>query len=163
MFLTVLWYVSVFVDATPLSKFVSGIIGFDWHFDIEHVTVISAGTIVLLQLIISKIVERTPPTSTIIVGFTIATLGMFLLSFSSNIWIFVAGLFVFSIGEMTAHPKYISYLGLIAPPDKKATYLGFGFLYGVIGAFFANFIGSRLYTALVTSPILDFIKKELAA
>ncbi|MPN31694.1 hypothetical protein SDC9_179168 [bioreactor metagenome] len=102
------------------------------------------------------------PIPTILTGISIATFGMFLLSFSSNIWVFVIGLFVFSIGEMTAHPKYISYLGLIAPADKKATYLGFGFLYGVFGSFIGNIVGSRLYDTMVNSPILQFIRIELA-
>ena len=45
---------------------------------------------------------------------------------------------LFSIGEMTTHPKYISYVGQIAPRDKVATYMGFGFLYGVFGSFFGS-------------------------
>jgi len=62
---------------------------------------------------------------------------------------------------MTAHPKYISYLGLIAPQDKKATYLGFGFLYGVFGSFIGSFMGARLYDSLVSSPVINFLKIEV--
>ncbi len=162
MYGTVLWYVNVFVDATPLNNFINSITGLNWRFDIEHVTVINAFTIILLQLIVSKIVAKTPAIPTIITGLAIATLGMFLLSFSSgNIWLFICGLFIFAFGEMTAHPKYISYLGLIAPEDKKATYLGFGFLYGVFGSFIGSFLGSRLYSSLVSNPITDFIRTTL--
>ena len=63
---------------------------------------------------------------------------------------------------MTAHPKYISYLGLIAPQDKKATYLGFGFLYGVFGSFIGSFMGARLYDSIVSSPIITYLKTETA-
>ena len=161
MYGTVLWYVSVFVDATPLNDCVNGITGLNWKFDIEFVVVINALTIILLQLIVSKIVSKTPTIPTIIAGLSVATLGMFLLSFSANIWIFVFGLFVFTTGEMIAHPKYISYLGLIAPEDKKATYLGFGFLYGVFGSFIGSFFGSRLYSYLVSNPIIDFVRTTL--
>jgi len=161
MYGTVLWYVCVFVNATPLDNFINEITGLNFNFGVEHIVVINALTIILLQLIISKIVAKTSAIPTIIVGFAIATFGMFLLSFSSSIWMLICGLFVFSFGEMTAHPKYISYLGLIAPEDKKATYLGFGFLYGVFGSFIGSFLGSRLFSSLVSNPIIDFVKTTL--
>ena len=162
MYGTVLWYVSVFVNTTPLDNFISGLTGLNWKFDIEHVTVINALTIILLQLIVSKIVSKTPAIPTIIAGLIVATIGMFLLSFSSGIWFFIFGLFIFTTGEMIAHPKYISYLGLIAPEDKKATYLGFGFLYGVFGSFIGSFLGSRLFSSLVSNPIIDFVRVTIA-
>ena len=71
------------------------------------------------------------------------------------------GIIIFSIGEMTAHPKFISYLGTIAPPDKKATYMGFGFLYGMIGALVGEILGANLYTRLVDGPMITFIREEL--
>ncbi|MGL5730412.1 MAG: hypothetical protein ACRCX5_04745, partial [Bacteroidales bacterium] len=57
--------------------------------------------------------------------------------------------FIFSIGEMIAHPKFISYVGLIAPADKKALYLGYSFLYGVIGSGVGGILGSQLYVHYV--------------
>jgi MFS family permease len=62
----------------------------------------------------------------------------------------MAGIMIFSIGEMTAHPKFISYVGLIAPPDKKALYLGYSFLYGVIGSGIGGVLGAYTYVKFVT-------------
>jgi MFS family permease len=59
------------------------------------------------------------------------------------------GIIIFSIGEMTAHPKFISYIGLIAPEDKKALYLGYSFLYGVIGSGIGGILGANLYVHFV--------------
>ena len=50
---------------------------------------------------------------------------------------------------MTAHPKFISYVGLIAPEDKKALYLGYSFLYGVIGSGIGGILGAHLYVYFV--------------
>jgi MFS family permease len=50
---------------------------------------------------------------------------------------------------MTAHPKFISYVGLIAPEDKKALYLGYSFLYGVIGSGIGGILGASLYVYFV--------------
>jgi MFS family permease len=84
-----------------------------------------------------------------ITGIGIGTIGMGILAISSNAWIFLAGIIIFSLGEMTAHPKYISYIGLIAPPDKKALYLGYSFLYGVIGSGVGGVLGANLYVHFI--------------
>jgi dipeptide/tripeptide permease len=154
MFDSVLWYVEKYVDATSLNSFVNGITGaigvnLNWKFDIEHVTVINAGTIILLQILVSNIVKNTKALPTMIVGITMGTIGMAILAIDTSIWVFMIGIIVFSIGEMTAHPKFISYVGLIAPEDKKALYLGYAFLYGVIGSFIGGILGANLYVHFV--------------
>jgi dipeptide/tripeptide permease len=167
MFDTVLWYVNMFVDPAELNDVVSpvlhNLLGINWFFDVEHVTVINAGTIILLQLFISSLVKKTKPLPTMISGISFGIIGMGILALSQSIWVFIAGIIIFSIGEMTAHPKFISYLGMIAPPDKKATYMGFGFLYGVPSSLFGPIIGAWLYVLLVDNPMIDFIKSQLAS
>lgn len=162
MFDSVLWYVKAFVDATPLNTFVSGVLGFNWRFDVEHVTVINAGTIILLQLFISRIVSKTKALPTMITGISLATIGMAVLAINTNIWVFMLGITIFSIGEMTAHPKFISYLGLIAPPDKKATYMGFGFLYGAFGSLIGGILGAFLYVRFIDNPMIAFVRQTVA-
>jgi len=46
---------------------------------------------------------------------------------------------------MTTHPKFISYIGLIAPKDKVALYMGYAFLYGVIGSSVGGLLGGYGY------------------
>ena len=154
MFDSVLWYVQKYVDATSVNNFVNGIfsavgINLNWKFDIEHVTVINAGTIILLQIVVSNIVKHTKALPTMIAGIAMGTIGMAILAINTNIWVFILGIFIFSIGEMTAHPKFISYVGLIAPEDKKALYLGYAFLYGVLGSFIGGILGANLYVHFV--------------
>ena len=161
MFDSVLWYVKDFVDATPLDNILSVYLPFVGKFDVEHVTVMNALTIIILQLVISNIVKNTKPLPTMLTGIGLGTIGMAILAISSNIWVFLIGIFIFSIGEMTAHPKYISYLGLIAPEDKKATYMGFGFLYGFFGSLIGSFLGAWLYVRFVDYPMIDFINTKL--
>ena len=149
MFDSVLWYVQKYVDATSLNNFVNGLlsgigINMNWKFDVEHVTVINAGTIIFLQLIVSNIVKHTKALPTMIVGIAMGTIGMAILAIDTSIWVFMLGITIFSIGEMTAHPKFISYVGLIAPEDKKALYLGYSFLYGVLGSFVGGILGANL-------------------
>ncbi|MCK9611385.1 MAG: MFS transporter [Bacteroidales bacterium] len=154
MFDTILWYLSEYMDMTPVNNFVNSILAVftenpQWKFEAEHVTVINAGTIILLQIFISSIVKHTKALPTMITGIFLGTIGMAILGLSSNAWVFIAGMFIFSIGEMTAHPKFISYVGLIAPADKKALYLGYSFLYGVIGSGIGGVLGANLYVYFV--------------
>lgn len=151
MFGTVLWYLQESVDVEPVNRVVNNFLSIfvsnpSWSFDVEHVTVINALTIILLQLIISNIVKNIDAIKTMIGGVVIGTIGMAILAISSHVWVFLAGMMVFSVGEMTAHPKYNSYIGRIAPEDKKALYLGYSFLCSVIGSAIAGVLGSKVYT-----------------
>jgi len=151
---SVLWYVQKYVDATTLNNFINKLfslvgINLKWKFDVEHVTVINAGTIILLQILVSNIVKNTKALPTMIIGIAMGTIGMAILAIDTSIWVFILGIFIFSVGEMTAHPKYISYVGLIAPEDKKALYLGYAFLYGVLGSFIGGILGANLYVHFV--------------
>ena len=154
MFDTVLWYLQDYVDMGPINKSVNDFLSMfvdnpDWKFDVEHVTVINAGTIIALQLIISKIVQHTKALPTMITGIAIGSIGMAILAISEHPWVFIWGIIIFSVGEMTAHPKFISYVGLIAPEDKKALYLGYSFLYGVLGSLIGGILGAYLYVHYV--------------
>lgn len=154
MFDTVLWYLKEHMDMAPVDKAVNSFLSLftespSWKFDAEHVTVINAGTIILLQLVVSNIVKNTKALPTMITGIALGTLGMGILAISTHAWVFMAGIIIFSIGEMTAHPKFISYIGLIAPADKKALYLGYSFLYGVIGSGVGGILGAFLYVRFV--------------
>ena len=154
MFDTVLWYLKDYMDMTPVNNVVNGFLGLftanpNWKFDAEHVTVINAGTIIVLQIFISNIVKNKKALPTMITGIGLGTIGMGILAISTYAWVFMAGIIIFSIGEMTAHPKFISYVGLIAPEDKKALYLGYSFLYGVLGSGIGGILGANLYVHFI--------------
>ncbi|MFA6713111.1 MAG: MFS transporter, partial [Bacteroidales bacterium] len=154
MYGTVLWYVNDHINMEPVNKVVNSFLSLfvtnsNWHFDVEHVTVINAGVIICLQLLVSKIVQKAKALPTMIAGIGLGTLGMAVLSISPTPWIFISGIIIFTFGEMITHPKFISYIGIIAPSDKKALYMGYSFLYGVIGSSIGGFLGSKLYVKYI--------------
>jgi dipeptide/tripeptide permease len=151
---SVLWYLRDFVDATPVSAAVTGLLRAlglpgTFTFDAEHVTVINAGTIILLQVLVSRVVKDWKPLPTMVTGMAIGALGFLLLASSRNAWVFVLGIAVFSLGEMTAHPKYYSFVGQVAPLDRKAVYMGYAFLYGVFGSLLGSSLGAFLYERML--------------
>lgn len=154
----ILWYLRDFIDTAPVNEFMRRFIpGFT--FTEELSTSISAGTIILLQIFVSRLVRNWKAIPTMCTGMLIGSLSFLFFAFSRSPWIFILGLFTFAIGEMTAHPKYYSYIGTIAPQDRKAVYMGYSFLYGVIGSLFGSSIGASLYAQIAKpgDPTLFFL------
>ena len=144
MFGSVLWYMVDFIHRAPVDEFMAKL-GIPFKFDPGHVTVINAATIVLLVVLVSRITTKMKAIPVMAVGIAIGSVGFLILALTSSAWMFVLSIAVFSIGEMTAHPKYYSYVGLIAPQDKKAVYMGYAFLYGVFGSLIGTNLGAVLY------------------
>jgi dipeptide/tripeptide permease len=155
---SVLWYLRDFVDRAPVSAAVTSFfarVGLPWTFtfDAEHVTVVNAGTIILLQVLVSRVVRDWKPLPTMVTGMAIGAVGFLLLAASRDAWVLVLGVAVFSIGEMTAHPKYYSFVGQVAPADRKAVYMGYAFLYGVFGSLLGSSLGAFLYERMLKPAV----------
>ncbi|MDX9906595.1 MAG: MFS transporter [Bacteroidales bacterium] len=151
---SVLWYLTEKIDMAPVNRIINSFLGLfvsnpGWKFEAEHVTAMNAGAIILLQILVSSIVKNTKTLPTMIFGIALGSIGMGMLAIAPSPWIFLLSMFVFTLGEMIAHPKFISYVGLIAPPDKKAVYQGYSFLYGVIGSGIGGILGAWLYVFFV--------------
>ena len=54
---SVLWFLRDFIDPAPVNQAFASI-GIPLQFDAEHVTVINAGTIILLQVLVSRVVQE---------------------------------------------------------------------------------------------------------
>jgi dipeptide/tripeptide permease len=151
---SVLWYLRDFVDRAPVSAAVTSLlaaVGLPWTFtfDAEHVTVINAGMIILLQVWVSRIAKDRPALPTMVTGMALGAVGFATLAISHSPWALIAGIAVFSLGEMTAHPRYYSFVGLVAPADRKAVYMGYAFLYGVFGSLLGSNLGAFMYERML--------------
>ena len=155
---SVLWYLRDFVDRAPVSAAVTSVlaaVGLPWTFtfDAEHVTVINAGMIILLQVWVSRIAKDRPALPTMVTGMALGAVGFATLAISHSPWVLIAGIAVFSLGEMTAHPRYYSFVGLVAPADRKAVYMGYAFLYGVFGSLLGSNLGAFMYERML-KPVI---------
>lgn len=158
---SILWYLRDFIDTTPVDRLFASA-GIPFRFGPEHVTVINAGTIILLQVLISRLVRNIKPLPTMVLGVFSGVLGFTIIALAGSIWVIILGLAVFTLGEMTAHPKYYSYVGLVAPAETKAVYMGYAFLYGVIGSLLGSNIGGSLYEMMM-KPLIGQPGAEASA
>lgn len=155
-FSTILWYLRDFVNKTPVNELMTNFFNsiglhINFVFGEEYVTTINAGIIILLQVFVSYLVKKKQAIPVMSTGMIVGSFGFLILGLTAGPWFFILGIIVFSIGEMTVHPKYYSYIGIIAPEDKKAIYMGYAFLYGVIGSLFGSSFGAYLYIKLAAA------------
>ena len=112
------------------------------------VTSINAAYIIVLQMFVSSVSARYRPLQSMMTGIMILGLGLCGMFISMNPWIMLIGALIFAIGEMASSPKFNEYVGRIAPPDKKALYMGTVFLAISIGHFLAGWLSGRPFEKL---------------
>jgi len=105
----------------------------------------NAALIVLLMVPLSWAVRKMRTLTAMLVGMCVATVGVVVAGLTSSGWMLLLGIVFFSLGEMWTGPKKNEYLGLIAPPGKKALYLGYVNIPVGIGLFVGSYMAGYLY------------------
>ncbi|MFH0801020.1 MAG: MFS transporter [bacterium] len=113
----------------------------------EILTDMDAAAIIIFQILVSRISGMFKPLHSMIAGVLLSAGAMFLAGSTRNPWLVVLSIVLLAFGEMAASPKFLEYVGRIAPKDKVAVFLGYGFLPIGIGSLIANVLGGKLYAA----------------
>ncbi len=111
----------------------------------ENLLNLNAILIVMFMIPVSWAVRRMRTLEAMVIGMTVATVGVLVAGLTANGWIFLLGVVFFSAGEMLTGPKKNEYLGLIAPPGKKGLYLGYVNIPIGIGGFTGSKLAGYLY------------------
>jgi dipeptide/tripeptide permease len=166
IFMTLPEYIRDYVDTSdliatfgPAAAGIAGIaqsLGFDttnWsrgvleHGQIkpEHLINLNAFGIICFQVLISWLMRKTSPLTSIIIGvcITIASFGLYLVGMSG--WVVVSAILVFSLGEMLASPRSKEYAGRIAPPEKVGMYMGYFYWSIALGHLFGGLLSGLTY------------------
>jgi len=166
IFMTLPEYIRDYVDTSDLiASFspaatwftgIAGSLGFDttnWsravleHGQIkpEHLINLNAFGIILFQVLVSWLLRKTTPLTSIIIGVcvTIASFGIYLAGMSG--WVVVSAILVFSLGEMMASPRSKEYAGRIAPPEKVGMYMGYFYWCVALGNLFGGLLSGLAY------------------
>jgi len=111
----------------------------------EHLINLNAFGIIIGQVAISYLSRRWKPLTTMIIGSIVTVLSFLVLAVGMTGWLVVAGLLVFSVGEMLASPKSKEYAGRIAPPDKVGMYMGYFYWSVALGNLFGGLLSGTMY------------------
>ncbi|GEM_PF-312538 len=127
----------------------------------EMIMNIDTFSIIVFMIPIAAFTGLLPPMAALILGMIISLVGFMGAGFSPNGSLACLMIFVFSVGEMTCSPKFSEFIGLIAPPDKKALYMGYSNMPFAIGWAGGNLLAGPLFDAL--SKKASLAREYLAA
>jgi len=159
IFMTLPEYIRDYVDTRDLLaslQAAAAIFGFDlnsWSRALlengqikpEYLINLNAGAIIFFQVLISYLVRKTTPLSSIISGVTVTVISFLVYLVAPTGWVVVAAILVFSIGEMLASPRSKEYAGRIAPPEKVGMYMGYFYWCVALGNLFGGLLSGVMY------------------
>lgn len=103
--------------------------------------------IMILQIPVSRIVEKFKAMAAFSTGMLIAVAGFAFLGFAKvghPAWVFF-GIFLFAVGEMASSPRIQEYITWLAPKEKAGLYMGTNFLAVFIGAVLSGVTYTSMY------------------
>lgn len=152
-------YIEDWVDTAPMVKFLFGADGTQnrfWKFFLgmdengqtiqpEGIVNINSGMIMLTCFLFAGLSAKLRATTSLLVGTVLIIAALALFGATNLIGFAVLAMIIFSVGEMLASPKFSEFLGNIAPPDKKAMWIGFSQAPILIGWTIEGKLGPQLY------------------
>ncbi|MBZ0266391.1 MFS transporter [bacterium] len=106
---------------------------------------LDAGAIVILMPLIGYLTGKFKPVVMMVLGMFISTLALVFTGMMNTGLLVLVGIFAFAVGEMVCSPKFSEYIGLMAPPEKKALYLGYSNIPFAIGWTLAGWLSGVTY------------------
>ncbi len=80
-----------------------------------------------------------------ILGMGIASLSMIAFVYTADVYVVLTGVALFTVGEMLSSPKRQEYMASLAPPGKRALYLGYANMPDGIGWVLGNLVAGASY------------------
>jgi MFS family permease len=111
----------------------------------EGMVNLNAGLIMTTCFIFAHFSGKMRATNSMVLGTLFSSLALFISGYSTTGWITLAGIGIFSVGEMLSSPKFSEFIGNFAPHDKKAMYLGFSQIPLAIGWTLEGKFGPMMY------------------
>jgi len=141
------WVVSR--DVAPFFAWVSqGNVLANGYVKPEILINIDSFAIIAFMLPISWLTGKFHPMAALIGGMVVSVAAFVGAGATAAGWIVALAIFVFAVGEMMCSPKFSEYIGLTAPPDKKALYMGYSNIPFAVGWGLGNYISGYLYESL---------------
>jgi proton-dependent oligopeptide transporter, POT family len=145
-----------FIDEWVTSRDIAGMVGAmnqGWvlasgNVKPEILINIDSAAIIALMLVVAWMTGKVHPMVALIGGMVVSVVAFIGAGiFTTGLMVSLA-IFVFAIGEMMCSPKFSEYIGLTAPPEKKAVYMGYSNIPFAVGWGLGNLLSGPLYENL---------------
>ena len=120
----------------------------------EMIINIDSAAIICFVLPLSALFARFRMMTALSIGMAISVVGFIMSGMTMRGEIACLAVFIFAIGEIICSPKFDEYVGMTAPTDKKAIYMGFVNIPFAIGWALGDLISGPLYDGLSSKPNL---------
>lgn len=140
----VLWEIWV-NSSLPGADFAAEQLADGKNFNQEWIINLNPGLIILFMLPIAWLTNLTTPLRSILIGIAIASAGTLFIGSSTSIWLCIAAILVFSVGEMASSPKKMEYLASLARPGEQGLYMGYANVPLAIGWGAGSLFGGWFY------------------
>ena len=111
----------------------------------EYMINMDAGAIVLLMPLVGFFTGKFKPIIMMVVGMLVSTFALVYTGINTTGGLVLFGIFIFAVGEMMCSPKFSEYIGLMAPPEKKALYMGYSNIPFAVGWGLAGVLSGITY------------------
>ena len=164
LFLTLPLYIQDSIDSRPVMDLIfsaGSVFGFETGADSnlamifmdsnggvkpEHFVNVNAFCIICFQVLVSLLNSRMKPLITIMIGIILTAFSFLMIGFGHSPWLIIAGVAIFSFGEMMASPKAKEYTAhSVAPKDKVGLYMGYYMWSNALGSLFGGLLSGMLY------------------
>jgi len=143
----------------PVWKFLLGLDPGGHSIQPEGIVNFNSAMIMFTCFLVAGISAKMRATTSLLVGTIFIVSALTLFGLSNLVGFAFLALVLFSFGEMLASPKFSEYLGNIAPPDKKAMWIGFSQAPILIGWTLEGKLGPLLYEKFSSKD--DFAREML--
>ena len=120
----------------------------------EVIINIDSAAIIIFVLPLSAFFARYRMMTSLILGMIISVIGFVLSGVTMSGGIAALAIFIFAIGEIICSPKFSEYIGMTAPEDKKAIYMGYSNIPFAIGWASGNLLSGPMYQAFSSKATL---------
>lgn len=114
---------------------------------IEWFQAVDPVLIVCFQVLVARATARRRPLTAMVAGVLVAAAAVstvHLFGTAVGAWAVGLSLAIWAFGEMLFSPRMVEYVSVVAPPDKLALYIGYGFLPLAVGFGVGPALGARL-------------------
>jgi len=155
-------FIDEWVDARDVGALLTSVLGdsaksfltADGAAKPEMLINIDSATIILLVLPLSWFFGRYRMMLALVLGMMVAMVGFVGAGVTPVGMLVAIFIFVFAIGEIICSPKFSEYVGMTAPPDKKAQYMGYSNMPFAFGWFVGNLLSGPLYDNFSSKLVL---------
>ncbi len=147
-------YVDDWTDSSGLLAGLGALFGQeDWvaagragtNIDQERLLNLNAILIMTTMFVVAWLSSRLSTLGSTMLGMGIASLAMLAFVWTADVGVVLAGVAAFTVGEMLSSPKRQEYMSSLAPPGKRALYLGYANMPDGIGWVLGNLVAGAAY------------------